>query len=260
VHLISSNSELTEKINRETLWMNRLIKVYGKEIGSIDVIRQYKKENKSWRSYYKEIKDCLYKQTSIFRSFNLDISNILKNNRLDLIKLLVNRGRIFPTGKIRVDNKYLTILEAACTYGYLDTVKYILGEVDPSSQNNSAIGISCDKGYVEIVKTLLDWRSMDGLTVDPRANFNYSLAYACRNGHTEIVKLLLEWEGINGEYVDPRIVNNTPYAFSKIYKRHDISKILLDWVGPDGEKIKDEYELNLLVYPGIVSYYCPYPE
>lgn len=260
VCLISTNSILTQKINRETLWINRLIKFYSDELGSMSTIKKYKSDGLSWRSYYKEIKQCIYKNSVIFRSYNLDVSNLIKNNRIDLLKLLINRGRIFPTSKIRIDNRYLTILEAGCTFGYLDMIEYVLNEVDPRSQNNSAIGISSDKGHIPIVKILLDWKGLDGETIDPRSNLNYSLVYACRNGHIEIVKLLLDWKGPGGEYVDPRMVNNTPYAFSKMFHQDEISKVLLDWRGPGGEKVIGEYNLGILVYPGLVSYYCPYSE
>ena len=255
--LILTCSDITKRINKETLWLNRIIFLYNDEIGPIEQIRFYK-PNTSWKSYYKEIKQYLRIEENVFKSYNRNISEIFRNNRLDLVKLLINRKKILPSEKIRIDNKYLTILEIACTYGYLDMAKYILEkDIDPTVNNNSVIGIASDKGYLDIVKLLLNWERNEEI-IDPRSNMNYAFAYGCRNGYIDVVKFLLGWKGPNDEYIDPRLINNTPYAFAKMSKQHEIIEILLDWRGPNNEQVKPIYNKELITWPYLVTYLCPY--
>lgn len=76
--------------------------------------------------------------------------------------------------------------------GNLNKVKYYLTKgINPSSNDNRAIRIASDKGYLEIVKLLLE-----DSRVDPSALDNEAIRYASCGGHTEIVKKLLE---------DPRV-------------------------------------------------------
>lgn len=261
--LILTCSKMTKKVNTEFLWINRIIQFYNNEIGPIEEIRKYKPTDISWRSYYKQIKLYLSPEQKVFKNYNTSagLSNLLKTNRLDIIKLLINRNKILASGKIRIENKLLTILEVACTYGYLDMAKYILQEgVSPIVNNSSVIGIASDKGHLKLVKLLLEWVGPNGEIIDPRCNMNYALVYACRNNHSDIVKYLLSWKGPNDEYIDPRFINNTPYAFSKIFKRDKIIEILLNWKGQNGECVVQKYDEELMVWPSLVTHYFPYPD
>jgi ankyrin repeat protein len=80
--------------------------------------------------------------------------------------------------------------------GFLSIVEMLLNDsrVNPGCKENEAIGNSCSNGFLEITKLLLKHPK-----VDPSDRKNFALRFASQNGHAEIVKILLQ-----DDRVDPR--------------------------------------------------------
>ena len=80
---------------------------------------------------------------------------------------------------------------SACVSGDYERVKSLITQINPSAEDNAAIGYASHDGHTEIVSLLLaDPR------VNPATNNNWPIRCASHNGHTEVVRLLLE---------DPRV-------------------------------------------------------
>lgn len=79
----------------------------------------------------------------------------------------------------------------ACQNGWIDAVRILLSDkrVDPTDNNNSAIGLACENGHVELVKLLYaDSRVYSMITV------NHLIRVAADKGHVEVVRFLLRDE------------------------------------------------------------------
>uniref|UniRef100_A0A6C0JR58 Ankyrin repeat protein n=1 Tax=viral metagenome TaxID=1070528 RepID=A0A6C0JR58_9ZZZZ len=103
--------------------------------------------------------------------------------------------------------------------GHLDIVKLLLADqrVNPTEDNNLAIRGAASSGHVEVVKVLLtDPR------VDPSAINNYAIRYASENGHAEIVRLLLA-----DSRVDPSAYNNEAIRVASQHGQTEIVNLLL---------------------------------
>ena len=80
----------------------------------------------------------------------------------------------------------------------LDDIKELLDTGwDPSTDNNFAIRYSCDLGYIEVVKLLLQDKR-----VNPSDWDNWALKWSYTNGHMEILKILLQDSRIDLKNID----------------------------------------------------------
>ena len=87
---------------------------------------------------------------------------------------------------IRFDPQIL--FQIACQQGHTSTVRLLLNDprVDPTADNNIAIGLASEYGHKKIVKLLLKNNK-----VNPCDNDHYALHYAAYYGHTDVLLLLL---------------------------------------------------------------------
>ena len=116
----------------------------------------------------------------------------------------------------------------ASANGHTEMVRFLLNSsriktshinalVDPSENDNWAIRIASQNGYVEIVRLLLaDPR------VDPFATNNWAIRYASENGHIEVVRLLLE-----DSRVDPSDQNNYAIRCASLNRHLGVVRLLL---------------------------------
>lgn len=142
--------------------------------------------------------------------------------------------------KIEIEKEF----KEAVKKGDLEKVKSMLKDVDPSLDDNYAIGCASRYGYLPIVDLLLEdprvdpssqnnfcivWASSNGhlstverLLKDPRVDpCNHSIIYASINGHLDVIKRLLQ-----DPRVDPEIENRWAIQTSSLKKRDDIVKLL----------------------------------
>jgi hypothetical protein len=97
----------------------------------------------------------------------------------------------------RVDLQYVeggeNALEVASWGGHAKVVRTLLedGRIDPSHDDNYAVGIAALYGRAEVVRLLLADKR-----VDPSVDDNWAVRGAAGNGHLEVVRLLL---------ADPRV-------------------------------------------------------
>lgn len=82
----------------------------------------------------------------------------------------------------------------ACSKGYLWVVKLLLQDprIDPSADDNHAIKVASWKGHWEVVKLLLKDKR-----VDPSAQSNEALLCASIKGHSKVMELLLKDKRVN---------------------------------------------------------------
>ena len=160
-----------------------------------------------------EVKRLLNKGIDLKPNDNYAMGLASENGHTEVIKLLLQDGRIDPSGN---DNYYIRM---ASQNGHTDIVKLLLQDkrVDPSDYNNSAIRGASINGHTDIVKLLLQDKR-----VDPSLIGNYAIRGASINGHTDVVKLLLQ-----DERVDPSDNNN--YAIIRASQKGyiEIVKLLL---------------------------------
>jgi hypothetical protein len=76
--------------------------------------------------------------------------------------------------------------------------------VDPSAENNYAIGMAAENGHVQIVDRLLEHPR-----VDPADDDNFAIRRAAENGHLQVVERLLEHPR-----VDPSAKDNQAIRFA----------------------------------------------
>ena len=111
-------------------------------------------------------------------------SHALEANDLGMIKVLLKDGRADTS---RLQHRIIaTLLEAGDVYTFKQLLSNPESRVDPSSDNNYAIRMSCKNGHLELVELLLKHPM-----VSPQAEDDYCIRLASQNGHVEIVKLLL---------------------------------------------------------------------
>lgn len=164
--------------NDENLWMNRVLKNYGKYLGTAKEIKRKYMNDFTWKQYYIWLQDTLNN-----RSYNLFFYSSRKGQD-DILKILMHiypmHGLNFECMIVGIKNGHLNILKTFVEHG-----------IDPSSKDNTAFIKACLHGHMDIVKFLLkDPR------VDPSVNNNFALT-AKYNGHNDIVELLMK---------DPRVI------------------------------------------------------
>lgn len=113
-----------------------------------------------------------------------------------------------------IDDNYA--IGCASRYGYLSIVNLLLEDprVDPSSQNNFSIVWASSNGHLSTVERLLE---------DPRVDpsNNHSIIYSTINGHLDVIKRLLQ-----DPRVDPEIENGWAIRVASLKQRYDIVKVL----------------------------------
>lgn len=110
------------------------------------------------------------------------IDGLLRDGRLDALKILVNDPRYDPSA-----HKNHLIRELA-KYGHLNLIKFVLKDprVDPGAKNGEALNNACKKGHLKVVDLLLRHPK-----VDPSVGESRCLILATENNHLEVVKRLL---------------------------------------------------------------------
>lgn len=145
-----------------------------------------------WRMINKEYKQMadlylLYDYRIMEDKVNLNsILDASQKGYTGIIALLIQDKRI----NLTIDDQFVHLL---CKRGYLEILKILLenNNIDPSSNHNEAIIEASSNGYSEIVKLLLQ-----DPRVDPSDRNNQAIRNSSIAGHVEIVKLLLK---------DPRV-------------------------------------------------------
>uniref|UniRef100_A0A6C0JS57 Uncharacterized protein n=1 Tax=viral metagenome TaxID=1070528 RepID=A0A6C0JS57_9ZZZZ len=106
----------------------------------------------------------------------------------------------------------------ACITGDYETVKSLITQINPSAEDNAAIGYASHDGHLEIVKLLLaDPR------VNPATNNNWPIRCASHNGHLEVVRLLLD-----DSRVDPSDIENCAVRWAKENGHTEIVQLLTE--------------------------------
>lgn len=147
---------------------------------------------------------------------NAGINNSLvipsQYNRLEILEMLLREG---------ADPSYNNneAIQLACEYGYLNIVTRLLEDkrCDPSANNNNAIRIACAKGHTKIVDLLLK-----NNRVDPSASQSCALGDALSIGNIEIVIMLL-----NDRRVDPSADNNYAIKYTSAGGYINVVSLLL---------------------------------
>lgn len=111
-------------------------------------------------------------------------------------------------------------------------------KVEPSVDDNYAIGASAQNGHTEVVKLLLaDHR------VNPNGRDNFAITASYKNGHIEIVNLLL-----TDPRVDPSDWNNTAMGNAASGHAITVAKLLLQdkrvRLDPDNRVLKSLINYN----------------
>lgn len=115
------------------------------------------------------------------------LSQACGDNDLEYAKKEIARG-IDPSSH---DNEAIIL---ACQRGHLEMVRFLLADkrVDPSAKLNFPIYIASDRGHHEIVSLLLkDTR------VNPADHDNFAIRAAAENGHLKVVQILMNDKRVN---------------------------------------------------------------
>jgi len=107
-------------------------------------------------------------------------------------------------------------LRYGCMYNILWLIKLAIEEGVNIHNNDIAILISSNYGYVETVEYLLD----NG--VDVHLNDDYLLRFACNNGELEIVKLLLKYGA------DIHVQHDKPLRWASEKGHYEVVKYLIE--------------------------------
>ena len=132
------------------------------------------------------------------RNCNVAVIIASMNNRLDILKVLLDTGRVNLNTQIS-KYRYRTALHFACRQGHLDLVKLLLetGQVEVDSvdgDGKTPLMYACGGGHVEIAKLLIETGNVDLNEID---YFGMTpLLHACKHGNVEIAELLIETENV----------------------------------------------------------------
>ena len=153
--------------------------------------------------YYLEKNDVIYDNMICLASMN---------NRVDVVKLLLEDGRVDPT----IENNlalYLAIKE-----GHVRVVKVLLedGRVVPNMYDNNCIWLATRMGFHGIVKILLKY-------LDPSIHDNICISNAAWNGCIYTMGLLLA-----DPRVDPTAQNYRAVKYACFRNKVEVLEMLLD--------------------------------
>jgi ankyrin repeat protein len=114
---------------------------------------------------------------------NIALEVATRSRQVEVFKLLLNDARVQPN---------YHILMMASLNGLSDFVKLLLddGRIDPTGSNSDVgdlLSVAARQGHLEVVALLLRDKRMD-----PTANDNSALISAIERNHSEIVKYLLK--------------------------------------------------------------------
>jgi ankyrin repeat protein len=166
-------------------------------------------------------------------------TKINKSNSNELLNKLINDNDLEGVKKAIEDgadpSSHMNYaIRTASEKGYIEIVKLLINDkrIDPSDNRNDAIKYSSEHGYTEIVELLLQDKR-----VDPSANNNSAIRYASDSGHLEVVKLLL-----TDERVDPSAEDNSAIKGASYNKHLEVVKLLLQ-----DERVREKLtEINII--------------
>jgi ankyrin repeat protein len=144
----------------------------------------------------------------------------VEEDNIPLIRRLLDRPDVDPS----VNDQYA--LGSACHYGNTELVRLLLADprvdprVDPFQDDDTVfieapLTDACENGHTEVVRLLLA-----DSRIDPSADEQVAFRSACAKGQTEIVRLLL---------TDPRVVPDHPEALDSVCEKGytEILRIML---------------------------------
>lgn len=121
----------------------------------------------------------------------LSLNNLLKiateHKSFETIYILIEI--LHKRNNVGIEEQYL--LDWSCANGFLGVLIKLLEniQVDPSSNNNSAIRAASVNGHIGVVNYLLEYPEVE---INITTNSNEALKAAAENGHVEVVNRLLE--------------------------------------------------------------------
>lgn len=195
-----------------TFWMNKVLFDFGKynHIPK-NIIKKYGKtngKNLNWKDYYKFLYEIKYLDK---KEINELFTCASYDGNLEIIKVLIIDSRLDPSHD---DNCAIGV---ASQNGHLETAKLLLSDprvnTDTGNENYS-LRISSKNGHLKIVRLLLNDKS-----VDPSTDSNIAIRWASKNGHLEIVRLLLSDDRVDpSERSNDAIINASKKGYKEIVK------------------------------------------
>lgn len=185
MNIFQVNKYIYSLYNEDILWMNRVLKYYGKYLGEGVEIKDNYMNDKSWKDYYIYLKTNLHnndKQEIFYQASELGYD--------DIVKILLQDERVDPS-----DYANRAISNASLN-GHSEIIKLLLQDdrVNPASSNNYCIQMASLRGHLEVVRLLLQDER-----VDPSVN-NYYAISVISNRYVEISRLLLNHKKLNQSY------------------------------------------------------------
>jgi hypothetical protein len=108
----------------------------------------------------------------------------IKFNLPDLLETLIAAGELSSLNNI---TKGL-FLDSACAAGYVDIVRLLLREINPSYGNDSAACIAIECGHTDVLRLLVaDPRVQDTLCTCSYTKFRPAFIHAVNEGHADVV-------------------------------------------------------------------------
>ena len=147
----------------------------------------------------------------------------------------------------KIPNTDLTPLSLACSQGHLDMVKYLVDEksIDPLCEmddRTTPFHLACQEGHLEIVKFFIEEKGCDPLYYHEKTRTPYGMA--CAGGHLDVVRYLTE-----ERHCDPLCKDNegVPVVLTAtVINNIDVLKYFVEERGCD-LKASGEYE-NALIF------------
>jgi ankyrin repeat protein len=161
----------------------------------------------------------LIKMRKISRKFkNVTESVLWRIHNLNWT-LLQSEYTMIHDKNLLVRNNKKKIFEFAIEHGYDNIIHVLLKlNVDPSADNNFAIGLASANGHIAVVQLLLNDKR-----VDPSADDNYAIRRASANGHIAVVQILL-----NDKRVDPSTHRNHAIQLASAKGNTAVVQLLLN--------------------------------
>ena len=96
-----SNKYADSLCSGETLWMNRILKKYGRYLGTAPEIKNKYMKDSSWKQYYIWLSNAVHS-----KDLQETFKNAVKEGRVDIVKILLTDSSVDPSVD---DNWYLRL-------------------------------------------------------------------------------------------------------------------------------------------------------
>ncbi|KAH7087094.1 ankyrin repeat-containing domain protein [Paraphoma chrysanthemicola] len=144
-----------------------------------------------------------------------------RNGTVDMIRMFLDAGAIFPQAKTRDKNKPEEVIFDLAINGNADEVRKLLksGDVDPNTVTNmggaknvTGLHVAAEMGRTEVVAAFLEAGAVVNATTSQDTT---PLHQASMNGHSEVVELLLR----AGAHVNAQDENGTTPLDFALYRK-----------------------------------------